>query len=342
MQAKTFRGTFKIMAEENSIPIVLAIDDSELVHHLLKIYLQGENLELHSATSCEEGLKKVTELNPDLILLDISMDGMNGFELLKKLKEDPHTQNIYVILISGLSESVDREKGFDMGAFDFITKPLNQLELKASVRNALRMKMLEQMTQRDGPTGLWNQVYFKQRMIQEISEARRHSRPLSLVVCDMDRFKKLNDKFGHQFGSHVLKKIAQILSGGRTSDIACRYGGEEFVLILPSTNIEQCYEVAERLRIAIETIPWPGKPDLVVTASFGICDIASIGEEATPETMFDNADSALYKAKKSGRNNVRSSSKSLNTLMQARAFWGTLKSWMKSWMKKIKHPQCLS
>lgn len=189
MQAKTFRGTFKIMAEEKPTPIVLAIDDSELIHHLLKTHLQGESLELHSAMSCEEGLKKVIELNPDLILLDISMDGMNGFELLKKLKEDPHTQNIYVILISGLSESVDREKGFDMGAFDFITKPLNQLELKASVRNALRMKMLEQMTQRDGPTGLWNQVYFKQRMIQEISEARRHSRPLSLVVCDMDRFK---------------------------------------------------------------------------------------------------------------------------------------------------------
>ncbi|MEI7803271.1 MAG: diguanylate cyclase [Bacteroidota bacterium] len=326
------------MAEENPTPIVLAIDDSELIHHLLKTHLQGESLELHSAMSCEEGLKKVIELNPDLILLDISMDGMNGFELLKKLKEDPHTQNIYVILISGLSESVDREKGFDMGAFDFITKPLNQLELKASVRNALRMKMLEQMTQRDGPTGLWNQVYFKQRMIQEISEARRHSRPLSLVVCDMDRFKKLNDKFGHQFGSHVLEKIAQILSGGRTSDIVCRYAGDEFVLILPSTNIQQGYEVVERIRTAIAAVAWPNKPNLAVTASFGICDTASVWEEVTPETMFQAADSALYKAKESGRNNVRSSSKFFNILMQARTFWGTLKSWL----KKIQFQQCLS
>jgi diguanylate cyclase (GGDEF)-like protein len=295
------------MAEENPTPIVLAIDDSELVHCLLKRYLQGENLELHSATSCEEGFNKVIVLNPDLILLDIIMDDTDGFEFLKKLKQDPRTKNISVILISGLSESVDREKGFDMGAFDFIPKPFNQHELKAGVRNALRMKMLEQKTQRDGPTGLWNQVYFKQRMIQEISEARRHSRPLSLVVCDIDRFKKLNDKFGHQFGNHVLEKIAQTLSSGRTSDIACRYGGDEFVLILPSTNIQQGYEVVERIRIAIESIIWPGNSNLVVTASFGICDTASVGEEATPEAMFKFADSALYKAKQNGRNSVQPS-----------------------------------
>ena len=296
------------MADETPTPIVLAIDDSELVHRLLKIYLQGENLELHSATSCEEGFNKVIALNPDLILLDIIMDDTDGFEFLKKLKQDPRTKNISVILISGLNESVDREKGFDIGAFDFIAKPFNKHELKAGVRNALRMKMLEQKTQRDGPTGLWNQVYFKQRMIQEISEARRYSRPLSLVVCDIDRFKKLNDKFGHQFGNHVLEKIAQTLSGGRTSDIACRDGGDEFVLILPSTNIQQGYEVVERIRIAIESIMWPGNSNLVVTASFGICDIASVGEEATPEAMFKLADSALYKAKQNGRNSVQPSS----------------------------------
>jgi len=296
------------MADETPTPTVLAIDDSELVHRLLKIYLQGENLELHSATSCEEGFNKVIVLNPDLILLDIIMDDTDGFDFLKKLKQDPRTKNISVILISSLSESVDREKGFDMGAFDFIPKPFNKHELKAGVRNALRMKMLEQKTQRDGPTGLWNQVYFKQRMIQEISEARRHSRPLSLVVCDIDRFKKLNDNFGHQFGNHVLEKIAQTLSSGRTSDIVCRYGGDEFVLILPSTNIQQGYEVVERIRIAIESIMWPGNSNLVVTASFGICDTTNVGEEATPEAMFKFADSALYKAKQNGRNSVQPSS----------------------------------
>ena len=301
------------MVDENPTPTVLAIDDSELIHRLLKTRLQGERLELHNATSSAEGLKKAVALNPDIILLDIAMDGMNGFELLEKLKEDPRTRNIAVIFISATSEAMDRVKGLDMGAIDFICKPFDAFELKARVRSALRtqhlVKMLEQKAQIDGLTGLWNRRYFDQRMIQEISEAKRYSRPLSLVLCDIDRFKRLNDQFGHPFGDFVLERVAQILSGGRTSDIACRYGGEEFGLILSSTNIEQGHEVAERLRIAIESIVWPGKQDLVVTASFGICDTESVGEETNPEAMLETVDSALYKAKQNGRNRVESAPK---------------------------------
>ena len=272
------------MVDENPTPTVLAIDDSELIHRLLKTRLQGERLELHNATSSADGLKKAVALNPDIILLDIAMDGMNGFELLEKLKEDPRTRNIAVIFISATSEAMDRVKGLDMGAIDFISKPFDAFELKARVRSALRtqhlVKMLEQKAQLDGLTGLWNRRYFDQRMIQEISEAKRYSRPLSLVLCDIDRFKRLNDQFGHPFGDFVLDRVAQKLSGGRTSDIACRYGGEEFGLILPSTNIQHGHEVAERLRIEIESILWSNKPDLVVTASFGICDTENVGEEA--------------------------------------------------------------
>ena len=304
------------MVDENPTPTVLAIDDSELIHRLLKTRLQGERLELHNATSSAEGLKKAVALNPDIILLDIAMDGMNGFELLEKLKEDPRTRNIAVIFISATSEAMDRVKGLDMGAIDFISKPFDAFELKARVRSALRtqhlVKMLEQKAQIDGLTGLWNRRYFDQRMIQEISEAKRYSRPLSLVLCDIDRFKRLNDQFGHPFGDFVLDRVAQKLSGGRTSDIACRYGGEEFGLILPSTNIQQGHEVAERLRIEIVSILWPNKPDLVVTASFGICDTENVGEEATPEALLEMTDSALYKAKQAGRNRVESACKKNN------------------------------
>lgn len=244
------------------------------------------------------------------------MDGMNGFELLEKLKEDPRTRNIAVIFISATSEAMDRVKGLDMGAIDFISKPFDAFELKARVRSALRtqhlVKMLEQKAQLDGLTGLWNRRYFDQRMIQEISEAKRYSRPLSLVLCDIDRFKRLNDQFGHPFGDFVLEMVARRLSGGRTSDIACRYGGEEFGLILPSTNIQQGHEVAERLRIEIESILWLNKPDLVVTASFGICDTENVGEEATPEALLEMTDSALYKAKQAGRNRVESACKKNN------------------------------
>ena len=304
------------MVDENPTPTVLAIDDSELIHRLLKTRLQGERLELHNATSSADGLKKAIALNPDVILLDIAMDGMNGFELLEKLKEDPRTRNIAVIFISATSEAMDRVKGLDMGAIDFISKPFDAFELKARVRSALRtqhlVKMLEQKAQIDGLTGLWNRRYFDQRMIQEISEAKRYSRPLSLVLCDIDRFKRLNDQFGHPFGDFVLDRVAQKLSGGRTSDIACRYGGEEFGLILPSTNIQQGHEVAERLRIEIESILWSNKPDLVVTASFGICDTENVGEEATPEALLEMTDSALYKAKQAGRNRVESACKKNN------------------------------
>ena len=304
------------MVDENPTPTVLAIDDSELIHRLLKTRLQGERLELHNATSSADGLKKAVALNPDIILLDIAMDGMNGFELLEKLKEDPRTRNIAVIFISATSEAMDRVKGLDMGAIDFISKPFDAFELKARVRSALRtqhlVKMLEQKAQIDGLTGLWNRRYFDQRMIQEISEAKRYSRPLSLVLCDIDRFKRLNDQFGHPFGDFVLDRVAQKLSGGRTSDIACRYGGEEFGLILPSTNIQQGHEVAERLRIEIESILWLNKPDLVVTASFGICDTENVGEETTPEALLEMTDSALYKAKQAGRNRVESACKKNN------------------------------
>jgi len=303
------------MAENKSIPKVLAIDDSELIHRLLEARLQGENLELHSATSSEEGLKKAKLLQPEVVLLDIGLEGMNGFELLTKLKEDNETQNIAVIFISATVEPMDRVRGLDMGAIDFITKPFDALELKARVRSALRtqylVKMLEQRAQLDGLTGLWNRRYFDQRLEQEISEAKRHKRVLTLALCDVDRFKRLNDQFGHPFGDMVLEKVAQILSGGRTSDIVCRYGGEEFGLIFSSTNIERGREVTERLRVAIEEAAWPGNPDLVVTASFGVCDTECLDGDLTPEAMLKAADMALYKAKQNGRNCVKAAVRAL-------------------------------
>ena len=156
-------------------------------------------------------------------------------------------------------------------------------------------------------TGIWNRRYFDQRLEQEISEAKRYSRPLSLVFCDIDWFKKLNDQFGHQFGDSVLEKIAQILSSGRISDIACRCGGEEFGIILPSTSVEQGKEVVERLRAAIESVVWPDHTELVVTASFGICDMECLGSEVTAKELLKSADKALYTAKNSGRNKVMQS-----------------------------------
>ncbi len=296
------------MSDEAPSPRLLAIDDSELIHRLLQVRLQGERLELHGALSAREGLQKARELMPEVILLDIELDTMDGFEVLAHLKSDPQTQDIAVIFISAVSDTMDRVRGLDLGAVDFIAKPFEVAELKARVRSALRMqhlvKMLEYRAQIDSLSGLWNRRYFDQRLQQEWSEARRHGRSLSLIMCDVDRFKRLNDQFGHPFGDQVIERVAQILSGGRGSDITCRYGGEEFGVILPSTAADRALEVAERHRVAIESHTWSGHDDVIVTSSFGVADLKSLPTDAGMEQLVQAADMALYRAKQSGRNRV--------------------------------------
>ena len=296
------------MSDEAPSPRLLAIDDSELIHRLLQVRLQGERLELHGALSAQEGLQKARELMPEVILLDIELDTMDGFEVLAHLKSDPKTQDIAVIFISAVSDTMDRVRGLDLGAVDFIAKPFEVAELKARVRSALRMqhlvKMLEHRAQIDSLSGLWNRRYFDQRLQQEWSEARRHGRSLSLIMCDVDRFKRLNDQFGHPFGDQVIERVAQILSGGRGSDITCRYGGEEFGVILPSTAADRALEVAERHRVAIESHTWSGHDDVIVTSSFGVADLTSLPTDAGMEQLVQAADVALYRAKQSGRNRV--------------------------------------
>lgn len=296
------------MSDEAPSPRLLAIDDSELIHRLLQVRLQGERLELHGALSAQEGLQKARELMPEVILLDIKLDTMDGFEVLAHLKSDPKTQDISVIFISAVSDTMDRVRGLDLGAVDFIAKPFEVAELKARVRSALRnqhlVKMLEHRAQIDSLSGLWNRRYFDQRLQQEWSEARRHGRSLSLIMCDVDRFKRLNDQFGHAFGDQVIERVAQILSGGRGSDITCRYGGEEFGVILPSTAADRALEVAERHRVAIESHTWSGHDDVIVTSSFGVADLTSVPTDAGMEQLVQAADMALYRAKQSGRNRV--------------------------------------
>ena len=293
------------------VPRVLAIDDSELMHRLLRSRLQLEQVEIHCALSGEEGLRMAEELRPEVILLDIDLEGMDGFEVLQRLKEGTRTRDIAVIFISASCETMDRVRCLDLGAIDFIPKPFEMAELKARVRSAIRiqqlLRMLSQRAQLDGLTALWNRSYFDQRLAAEFAEARRHARPLSLVLCDIDHFKSVNDRFGHPFGDEVLALFASILSGGRASDIPCRYGGEEFGVILPATTTAEAVEVAERFRRAFEEHAWRRHPDLVLTASFGVADIGSIDPGGTPADLLARADAALYAAKRGGRNRVSSS-----------------------------------
>ncbi len=291
-----------------SIPRILAVDDSELMHRLLRSRLQLEQVEIHTALNGEDGLRMAETLQPEVILLDIDLEGMDGFEVLQRLKENPKTRDIAVIFISASCETMERVRCLDLGAVDFIPKPFEIAELKARVRSALRvqqlLRMLSQRAQLDGLTALWNRAYFDQRLAAEFSESVRHDRPMSLVMCDIDHFKGVNDRFGHPFGDEVLALFSTILSGGRVSDIPCRYGGEEFGVILPATAITEAAEVAERFRRAFETHPWRRHPDLTLTASFGVADLTSPPPSVTSADLLVRADTALYAAKHGGRNRV--------------------------------------
>jgi two-component system cell cycle response regulator len=289
-------------------PRLLVVDDSELIHRLLKVRLQFERIEIETASSSEEALRRIKEFEPDVILMDIDLgvgDPMDGFEILSEIKSDSATRDIAVIFISGSTETMDRVRALELGAIDFIGKPFEVVELKARIRSALRVRsmvrILAQKARIDGLTGLWNRAYFDARMEEELNAAGRHGRPLSLILCDLDAFKVLNDKHGHPFGDEVLERFAQILGAGRSSDIACRYGGEEFALILPDTDREQALQAAERARWAIEGERWPEHSGLTVTASFGVSQYRVDLDQAM---MVTAADQALYRAKELGRNRV--------------------------------------
>ncbi|MBL1216129.1 MAG: diguanylate cyclase [Planctomycetes bacterium] len=287
---------------------ILVIDDSVDIHRLLKIRLRDQNVAISSSSSGQDGIERARELLPDLILLDIDMPGMSGFEVLAELKHDPLTVEIPVIFLSGSGGSTNKVKGFDLGAVDFVTKPFDIAELRARVRSALRtrklVKMLAQRAQVDGLTGLWNRTHLDEQLVCQVSQARRHDTPLALIMSDVDKFKNLNDTHGHPFGDQVLQEVANILvEETRDSDISCRYGGEEFAVILPMTSLADAVTVAERCRQTLEAYVWASHDDLCVTASFGVTDLGT-AEEPTAASVIKSADAALYAAKHGGRNRV--------------------------------------
>lgn len=289
-------------------PRILSIDDSELMHRLLRARLQLEQVEIHCSNSGEEGLRMALELKPDVILLDIELEGIDGFEVLQRLKEDARTRDIAVIFISASTETMDRVRCLDLGAVDFISKPFDMAELKARVRSAIRvqqlLRMLAQRAQLDGLTALWNRAFFDQRLASEVASARETGNPLSLILTDIDHFKSVNDRFGHPFGDEVLAFFATVLSNRRAIEIPCRYGGEEFAIILPETSVREAAEIADGIRSAFEQHRWRRFPDLVLTASFGVADLSMIPQGAGAAELLARADMALYSAKRGGRNRV--------------------------------------
>ncbi|MBX3361761.1 MAG: diguanylate cyclase [Phycisphaeraceae bacterium] len=296
---------------EASRPLVLAVDDSIDVLRLLKARLRHETLDFETASTGTEGLEMAKRLNPALILLDIELPDIDGFEILRQLKERPETVQTPVIMLSGLSSAHDKVTAFDLGAVDYVTKPFDIAELRVRIRAAIRthllLQMLAQRAQIDGLTGLWNRAYFDRRLSEELARCARHERPVSLAIFDIDRFKLINDTYGHPAGDAVLTGFSSLLRREiRETDIPCRYGGEEFALIMPDTCPEDALAVCERIRTTLEQVAWPRHPDHAVTVSTGIAGSNRCGFH-TEGAWLETADRNLYAAKTGGRNRTISS-----------------------------------
>ena len=303
---------------------ILVVDDIPVNIQLLQTHLNGAGYQTLVARNGEEALEEVRAHAPDLVLLDVMMPKMDGFETCKRLKGDQKTRYIPVIMVTALNEIEDKIKGIEAGADDFITKPFNKLELLARVKSLLRIKqlhdalqekvrLLEQAKERlrelavtDGLTGLNNYRYFKEYLEKELLRAERHQSGVSLIMLDIDYFKNYNDAHGHLAGDQVLRTIARLMKENiRSIDFAARYGGEEFAIVLSETNKNAARIVAEKLRTLVEEHEFPNEtlqPNGNVTISMGVATFPTDGKSI--ERLIESADQRLYRAKAEGRNRV--------------------------------------
>jgi diguanylate cyclase (GGDEF)-like protein len=250
---------------------------------------------------------------PDLILLDIMMPEMDGYEVCRRLKADFRTKNIPVIFITAMNQEEDETKGLEIGAVDYITKPFSMAIVKARVRTHLELKrhrdMLENLSSLDGLTGIPNRRRFDEMLDTEWRHCLRENVFLSLIMMDIDYFKNFNDNQGHQAGDDCLKKVAMMLASSvrRPMDFVARYGGEEFVAILPKTDADGIAIVAENIRKNIESllIPHSHSPASdYVTVSLGGAAVVP-NTQLSSDILVKAADDALFQAKREGRNCIR-------------------------------------
>ena len=232
----------------------LLIVDDEKQNRLLLTELFGTTYKIIQAKNGVQALEKARQHRPDLILLDVLMPEMDGMGVLRELKRDDATRLIPVIFITALDSATDEENGLNLGAVDYISKPFHPPIVRVRVRNQLQLvhqrRLLEQLASLDGLTGIPNRRQFDATLLKEWHRCQRNQQPLSLIVADVDFFKKYNDALGHAAGDRVLQEVAATLrqAARRPGDLVARYGGEEFVLLLPETNATGAQALAEGLQ----------------------------------------------------------------------------------------------
>lgn len=288
---------------------VLIIDDSSEAIAVAKARLaKEENLTVLSAEGGRSGLEMIKAEKPDLVLLDVDMPDVSGFDLCRTMKSDPELCMIPIIFLTGSTGAEDKVRGLDLGAVDYISKPFDAFELRARVRAALRTKHLQDLlieyAQIDPLTSLPNRRALQERLAQEWDRLLRHGGRVAFVMADLDHFKRVNDTYGHSIGDRVLQEAARVLQGQcRKVDLPVRYGGEEFAIVAPEVTALDAANLAERCRAEIENAAVKvGDETVKVTASFGVSDSDGV---SSPEGLIELADRALFQAKQSGRNTIR-------------------------------------
>lgn len=290
---------------------LLIIDDSKDALRVAKTRLAKEGLDILCAEGGAIGLETARRERPDLILLDLDMPDMGGFDVCRALKADAELCMIPVLFLTGSATAEDKVQGLDLGAVDYITKPFDAFELCARVRAALRTKHLQDLliehAHIDLLTGLPNRRALMERLQREWARMQRHKGRLSCIMADIDHFKQINDVYGHHVGDKVLQEVAQTIRRQcREMDLPTRYGGEEFMLVVPDETAADAASLAERCRQEVAKVCVVVRSQAVkVTASFGVADAAGL---SSPEALIKRADEALYRAKREGRNLVRCSS----------------------------------
>ncbi len=302
-------------------PRILVAEDNPTCRRYLEICLRRAGFEVTSVVNGKEALERLKKIYFPIVITDWMMPEINGLELCQTVRNLHLPGYVYLIILTARSSLESIVKGFEAGADEYLTKPVRQAELLARLKTAARILELEEslkrqneemraLSFRDQLTGIYNRLFMLERLPQEIERACRHHHQLSLTMCDIDHFKRVNDLHGHRVGDLVLREFVNCLRAFIRDEVdwMVRYGGEEFLIVLPETGLEAALTVAERLRLAAlrNKLHISGR-EIQITASFGVScrDFSIFQNLISGELLIEQADRCLYQAKKEGRNGAK-------------------------------------